>query len=79
MDDPNPDERIPKGWENEEYENQETSKLKPFEREISLICRDLAIIKLIRPDKFSVVASNFVKKVLGNNILDVPPVDMKQL
>eukprot|EP01015_Nassula_variabilis_P036963 TRINITY_DN967_c0_g2_i6.p1 TRINITY_DN967_c0_g2~~TRINITY_DN967_c0_g2_i6.p1 ORF type:complete len:1103 (-),score=250.87 TRINITY_DN967_c0_g2_i6:90-3398(-) len=77
LDDPNPDERIPSGWENEEYENSENSKLNPFEREVSLICRDLAIIKLFRSDKFSVVASNFVKKVLGNNILDVPPVDMK--
>lgn len=48
-----------------------------FEREISVICKELTIIRLFRPDKFTVIASKLVKKVLGESSLDVPPVDMK--
>ena len=79
LDDANPDENIPTGWENDDYESKQKSLLKPDELQISTVFKELYLIKVLRPDKFTVVAGKLGKKILGEQILEVPPVDMKQI
>ena len=71
----NPEERIPNGWENPELLNTIPVK----QREVAKMIDDLAIIRMMRPDKFLFAANILVNKILGDKFMEETPIDMKNL
>eukprot|EP01016_Furgasonia_blochmanni_P042655 TRINITY_DN567_c0_g1_i1.p1 TRINITY_DN567_c0_g1~~TRINITY_DN567_c0_g1_i1.p1 ORF type:complete len:874 (+),score=315.79 TRINITY_DN567_c0_g1_i1:204-2825(+) len=76
LDASNPEDVFPKGWENADYETKEAGNLKGNLKDVSIACRDLAIVKLFRPDKFALFAQKLINVVLAEKFLDVPPLDL---
>jgi len=72
----NVEDAIPKGWYNTEFEGNLASTLNPHEKEIVSYLRDLTVIKILRPDRFKAAAEKLVDKILGDNFLDVPALNL---
>lgn len=73
----NPEEGIPSGWENTEHEK--TVSRGNDDIEIAKIVKELIVVKILRPDKFNLVCIKFVRKVMGDEFLDVPQLDLSHV
>jgi hypothetical protein len=67
------DATLPTDWHNQEFENQQKNKLS---YDLSLLLRDAAIIRILKPEKLDIVARELIAKSFKTDILDEKPINI---